>query len=50
MQFAFPLLCQYFDSECEEREESEGTLPCKVFFHVLQSEWYLSLYIHEMES
>ena len=50
MQLAFPLLSQYFDSECDERKESEGTLPCKVFFHVLQSECYLSVYIREMES
>lgn len=27
----------------------KGTLPHKVFFHVLQSECYLSLYIHEIE-
>lgn len=40
-----PPLCQYFDSECEERKESEGTLPCKVFFHVLQK-WVLPLRLH----
>lgn len=26
MQFAFPVLCQYFESEREEGKESEGTL------------------------
>jgi len=50
MQLAFFLLRQYFDSERKEGKGSKGTLPCKVFFHVLQSECHLSLNIHEMES
>lgn len=45
MQLAFPLLCQYFDSEFKEGGESEGTLPCKVFFHVF-AKWVLPLPLH----
>lgn len=48
-QFAFSLLCQYFETEHENKMNPKGTFPHKVFFHVLQSECYLSLYIHEIE-